>query len=176
MILREEFMTSDILKEVRFFKGLSDEELDRVVDVCTKEEFREGDTIFGEGGATEELFILTKGKASVIANVPGYAEAHEVATIEEGESFGEVSFMDGKPRSATIKCLTDAAVLRLKKSDFYKLVEEHQRIGIVIMVNMIKILCERLRETDRELTDGFKEIKDQDLKSRITSFYSRLRR
>ena len=166
----------ELIAQAPLFKGLTEKELNHLIETGAEQDFKQGEIVFDKNTATSEMFVLLEGKVSVIVQLPGYAEAIEVATIGKGETFGEVSFMDGKPRSATIKSLTDTKVLRIGRGDFNALVEKDPRIGIIVMNNMINILCERLRETDKDLTSNIKNVKDQHLKSRIHTFYSRFRR
>lgn len=82
--------------------------------------FEPGDVIFHEGDIGDYLYIIVKGKAEVFQSRQE-KEMH-IATLSEGEFFGEMSLLNEKRRNATVKCSAACDVLAIKKSDFGALI------------------------------------------------------
>jgi len=168
-------MKRDIIKDSPIFKGLSDVEMAMFDNICTEKDYETGERILDRGSQTRELCIMSEGTADVYIKLPLYAEALSVYTLKKGEFFGEMSFMDGLSRSASIKSSSKSKVIIIQKEDFDCLIEENNHIGLIIMKNMALILCDRLRKTDDELTSTFKRQKDAKIHSRLRRHHSRLR-
>lgn len=81
--------------------------------------YNSGDTIFEEGDAASELYLLLKGMVQVVKN------QRPVANIQEGQIFGEMAIFENKPRSATIKALNNVQVLALTKDNFKMIFQLH---------------------------------------------------
>ncbi|MCA1989944.1 MAG: cyclic nucleotide-binding domain-containing protein [Desulfarculus sp.] len=110
-----------------------------------------GETIFNEGDASEDLYILVSGVVGV------YKGQHKVAQIDQaGSVFGEMSFLLGQTRSATLRCQSAVEALCIPRdqvggllSNFPKAAEE-----------MARLLARRL-DTATQVVHGLKEFCDQ---------------
>ena len=69
------------------------------------------------------LFLLTKGKVKVVLYGPSGREVI-LSMLKDGEFFGEMSLLDGEPRSATVKAETDLRVLVINRLHFWELLRE----------------------------------------------------
>jgi CRP-like cAMP-binding protein len=74
--------------------------------------FEDGDTIFREGEESSEMFVLRSGKVEILKDV----DKHQVrlAILERGSFFGEMSLLEGLPRSATARAIGRATLLVLR--------------------------------------------------------------
>jgi len=110
--------------------------------------YRRGDTLFHQGDEAGAVLVLTAGhvKAAQVT-----AEGREVilAFPGPGELLGELSALDGLPRSGTVRALEDVEALAIPGSAFRDLLEHRPRIGLVLLRSM----SARLRETDRQRVD-----------------------
>jgi len=78
--------------------------------------YETGENIFQEGDVGDYLYIVVKGEVDVIRKSDH--EEKTVATLKEGEYFGEMALLNEKQRNATVRCKTPVDVLALKKQDF----------------------------------------------------------
>lgn len=93
-----------------------------------------GATMAREGDTGEELCVILEGEARVrIHN-------HVVATLSTGDFFGEMSLLDGEPRSAAVAASTDSVVLVLKRGDFLELLAEDPEMSRVILQQLSRRL------------------------------------
>lgn len=106
-------------------------------------QFSAGQVVVTAGDADEAFYIVTAGSVDVV--VPGTGET--LTTIPEGSVFGEISFFDGQPRSASIRASTDGSAIRLTRDGFERLSGWDPVLGRQILMDLGKILALRLRWT-----------------------------
>lgn len=82
--------------------------------------YEKGETIFRKGDIGDFLYIIISGKVQVLKEVNGQLQA--IATIGEGEYFGEMALLNEKQRNATIRCLEPTKLIAMKKQDFQILI------------------------------------------------------
>lgn len=78
-----------------------------------------GDVLIREGEKSNQLYWLMQGRLGVFKKVQNH-EA-QVNTIEAGELVGELSFLDQKPRSATIRALSECQLVVLEYAEFQEM-------------------------------------------------------
>ena len=81
-------------------------------------DYKDGDNIFEENSIGKEMYIILTGKVKVTKE-RGDVET-TLATLEEGDFFGEMSLFDNNPRSATVKALGDIKLLEINQKNFLK--------------------------------------------------------
>lgn len=74
--------------------------------------FADGEIIFTEGDSSSEMFVVRSGKVEILKNVGGHAM--QLATLDRGSFFGEMSLLEGLPRSATAKAVGKVQLLVLR--------------------------------------------------------------
>jgi CRP-like cAMP-binding protein len=87
----------------------------------------------------EAMFVVLGGTARVTRR------GRRVGVVLPGDFFGELSVIDGGPRSATVAADTDLTVLRLSRPTLRRLIEQDPSISIPILVGMVA----RLRQISR---------------------------
>ena len=104
--------------------------------------YRKGEILFREGDLPSEVFLITEGKVAILkGNV-------KLATLGSGEFLGEMSVLDGRPRSATAKAEEETKVLALDREELLRKMEEDPLIGALITT-----LIRRLRDADQKLAE-----------------------
>jgi len=125
-----------ILRDMQFFSDLNDEELKVIAGIVKKKDFKLGDTIFKESEDGQSLYILKKGEVKACKTAPD-GELFTLTIMKDGDIFGEMSFLDGRPRSATIVAISDLETYVMEKSDFEKIVDEHPRVIYKLLRNIV---------------------------------------
>jgi PAS domain S-box-containing protein len=113
--------------------------------------FEVGETLFLEGDRSQDLYILLEGKAGVLKGTKTIAEISD-----KGSVFGEMSFLLGENRTATVKALTDLKVIKIPKEEIPHLLNEFPDI----VAEFARYLAKRLHETS-QIVYGLKEFCDQ---------------
>ncbi len=112
---------------------------DRVATVAA------GDYIFREGDLGTEMYILRSGQVEILRNIGG--EPRQLALLDRGDFFGEMSLLEELPRTASARAVTEVAVLVIDGSTFDRMLHGNPEIA----VRMMRKLSRRLRQTDQLL-------------------------
>src|SRR5262245_59046792 len=99
----------NLLKRIALFRTLTDSELRKISEVAGTRKCRRGETIIEEGARNGCIFAVLKGELKVTHLVRG--RRRELGTFRVGDHFGELAFIDNKPRSATIYSATSSELL-----------------------------------------------------------------
>jgi cAMP-dependent protein kinase regulator len=97
------------------FEVLSTEERDALVKEMDLESHDEGAVIISEGESGSSMYVIASGEVKVYTRGPGNTGSLYLAKLGEGDFFGEVSVLTGKPRTATITASQRTELLRLDK-------------------------------------------------------------
>ncbi len=97
------------------------------------------------------MFFIAGGEVEVIKQFDN--KKHTIAKLSVGRSVGEMSLIDGAPRSATVKASPDLDLIVLKREDFKKLNEEHPAIANKVLMGMATLLSQSLRDTNNRFTE-----------------------
>jgi hypothetical protein len=113
------------------FEGLSAEELMAVMRGLNLLTFEAGDILVAEGAPGDSMFILTDGIVKAFVRNP---KGHymKVKDLMEGDFFGEISVLTGKPRTATITAATHVEVLELGKPTLDSITKQYPRVREVL--------------------------------------------
>ncbi|MDP1758624.1 MAG: Crp/Fnr family transcriptional regulator, partial [Thermodesulfovibrionales bacterium] len=132
-----------LLKELPVFKSLSDNYLSRIAKDFIVFQVKKGETVFYQSDSSTDLYIILDGavRASLL-NQDG--QELVLATFDKGDFFGEMSLLDGKPRSATMIAAEDSILGMLKREKFLSAVKNDPMIAI----DLISALVQRLRMAD----------------------------
>lgn len=136
--------TIDILKKSIFFSGLEDSELREFSERLREKKVKKNVFVIKENERTNEMYLIKEGKVNVMANNPEGKELI-LATMQEGDIFGELSLLDDGPRSANIVTQVDCVLLVVYRQDFFELLNRYPKVANQV----IKFLCQRLRLTNR---------------------------
>jgi CRP-like cAMP-binding protein len=124
-------------------------------------DYKDGSIIFEENSIGKEMYIIISGKVKIIKE-KGTVETI-LATLEEGEFFGEMSLFDNNPRSATVKAIGNVKLLEINQKNFLKKISEDPSLVFRILEKM----SQRIRITDEVILNHVAEIKDLDKDSHI---------
>ena len=124
---------------VPIFVDLSGRHLRRVADLAEEVPYPAGAKVVEEGLPGEALFVILEGEARVTRNKKG------IAKLRPGDVFGEISVLDGGPRTATVVAQTPLLLLRLFRRDLTKLMQKEPQIA----ARLLRELARRLRRSER---------------------------
>ena len=148
---------SDFLKSIEFFQDLDDREIRLLNDVCRLETYATGSVVIAEGSRRDNFYIIQEGLVSVFKHYH-QPERSLLAELGRGDLFGELSFIDDQPRSATVVTKAASRMLAIHKKDFMRLMESNLSIAYAVMrstAKMIRIFNDNyvsiLKSRNREL-------------------------
>jgi len=127
------------LARVPLFSGCTDEELARIAQISEIVESPAGTILTEIGAPGNSFFFIIDGRVSVQTPI-GSGDL-----LRPGDFFGEMSLLDGEPRSATITATTDVRLLIVERSQFWRLLEEAPDLVRRILV----VLSRRVRRLEQ---------------------------
>ncbi len=133
------------LEQCLLLQSLSTDQLEIVVERLQFEDFEKGSEILTEGLSYHGLWILLDGRCEVVR---GTTRPSQLAILEPGAVFGEMSFLTGQPHSATVRALSAVKTARMMKSSFVELEATRPAIAERIMTCVAKVMADRLRKMD----------------------------
>jgi CRP-like cAMP-binding protein/membrane protease YdiL (CAAX protease family) len=149
------------------FKGLSDKQLEEVIQVLVEVHVKSGEIIALEGEPASELYFITSGTAEVFMKEPELDYEHRLSMLSTGDSIGEMAVLDCKPRSASVRAVSDCSLLMLKNDKLQSLSAAEESAYSKIKSNLSCEMSERLRQTN-EMTVRSLRIQLAEEKSRVS--------
>lgn len=137
----------NVFKNVPLFTGLSPDALTLLHDRSTMTDYAGGAVIVAEGECDDRIFVMVSGWVRVCMNL-GTPRETELATLSDGEFFGEMSILDTLPRSASVQAVIDSRILSLRALAFWELHDDTPREYGVVILNIARDLSRRLRHLD----------------------------
>jgi len=142
------------IEELSLFKGLSGDELKAIAEIVTSDIFPAGHQIFEESEVTCPcIYIIRKGKVDVQKrNKDG--DLLTLSVQRDGSFFGELSFIDNKPHSATLTTAAEeSVVLKIDRSDFDKFIQRYPAAGYKVLMNIVQDISQLVRRMNTQYVD-----------------------
>jgi CRP/FNR family cyclic AMP-dependent transcriptional regulator len=153
--------TVEFLKKVAAFSGVSEQGLELLSRICRPVEMKAGDVIIKEGDEGDCVYIIEQGQVEITMSItlgPRLWEEEASAMdkvlvkLGSGAMFGEMAFIfKSDKRSATIVALSEGKLLSITSGDFQRFSEEDLKSAHRILLNIAKIIAERLRKTNQDV-------------------------
>lgn len=148
-ITRERLIT--FLLETPMFEKLIPSELMEIIHIVEVHQYQAGDVVFNEGDAGDAWYVLHRGAVEVLKH--GATGEKKITELGPQACFGEISILDGSPRSATIRASKDSVVLRIPRDAFGDLLDDDHLVAYKLLYQMAILLAERQRTTTLRLSE-----------------------
>ncbi len=139
--------------KIRLFReqGLSRRELMTLATFSHEKRFAAGASLFQEGDEGAEMYIILEGRAMISKFIPGAGE-EALAILERGDFFGEMSLIDGEPRSADAKAHAGPlTVLALDQGTVRQVLAMDPHAALEFLQLLCRLVANRLREIDEKV-------------------------
>lgn len=136
---KEQQMREKALTQAPLFADLPKRHLRSIVRVTGVSAHPEGATIVKEGSPGQTFHVILEGQAKVVRR------GRTIARMKAGDFFGEISLLDGGPRSASVIAETPMRSLTLASRDFLDILDTQP----VVALRVVRDLAQRLRESER---------------------------
>ena len=136
------------LSRVPLFGRLSPEEIQALARRVRFRSFRAGEIIFHRHDPGSTFYVIMRGVVKIFLSSE---EGQEVVLIilKEGEFMGELSLIDGEPRSASAMALEDTETLTIDRESLHDFISEHPRAAL----NVFAVIVSRFRRADGIIAD-----------------------
>lgn len=144
--LSEFDITAEFLKSVTFFRSLDERERSDLSKILERKTFSEGALIFRYGDVGREFYVIESGSVELsVRDTTG--DKIVLATIGTGEVFGELSVLDGGPRSAAATVVSDVVLWSLSRNRLTEFLTAHPGASL----DLLAVMAARIRDTDQLL-------------------------
>jgi CRP-like cAMP-binding protein len=140
----------DNLKEINFFNDFDDKEIKETLYYCKDVTYGKNQILIREGKDKSSLNIIYSGQVKVVKAVTE-SSAKTIAVLEDGDIFGEMSFFDDLPPSASIIAVQDSRILEIDKIAFSKIMEKDKNLAMKIMTRILKVFGTRIRHLNEQI-------------------------
>ena len=135
----------DEISTPAILKDLNDNQLKILLKYLEYREFKMGEMVFAQGDPGDCIYLIVTGRADVILNVADMPLGKRLQRLEPGTIFGEMALLDGQPRSANVVATDNLRCQALTIEKFRKLIAEQPAISMQIMINIARIVADRMR-------------------------------
>jgi CRP-like cAMP-binding protein len=139
-------MTATILKQVPFFSGLNNAELNKVLSIAGVKKYASGQMVFAKADLGNNFFVVKSGRIKIFTTV-GAGKKKTFAFLQKGNFFGEMSLLGGKTRSASAQAVEDSELFVIPKKSFTRLILDNPDFTL----KLLHTLVERLHKCNTEI-------------------------
>ena len=155
----------DMLSRHFLLGQLPEDLLDDLLGHAQYRRYSRGETLFIKGDPGDALLAVILGKVR-ISTLSAKGQEVVLNMLGPGDIFGEIAFLDGKPRTADATVVEDSGLITLERRSFLPYLEENPKVAI----KLLGVLCERLRW----VSDSFEDIVFLELPTRLAKRLLRL--
>jgi len=137
----------ETLRRVPLFEGLQPKQLKSLARWTTTRTYQPGQVVVNEGQIGMGLYCIQSGSVKITKRSAN--DEREIRSMGAGESFGEISLLDDKPRSATVTAVEPTTAVLLDKSQFIAELKTYPEIALSIL----PVLVGWLRDADAKIAD-----------------------
>jgi len=139
---------SKILSSLNIFYGLREEILNKISSKIRMKKYDRGDIIFNQGDRTEFLYIIKSGEVTVYNPIKGNTK-RDMAILGKGDILGEMGVISDTSYSLSAGVNEKSELYMITKKDFLNMLRTYPELSI----NLEKILCKRINETNIRLLE-----------------------
>ncbi len=156
----------NVLNQIPFFASLNETNKKMLYENAKCQLYDEGSTIIEKGQSGQSMFVVIDGLLGVYIDYEHRGNASKVASLSDGQCFGEMSLLTGEPRSATIRSLTDSILYEIDSEALAPILKENPQVAMQIS----EIMAERVLQNQQLLH----ELSENDLAHRKESFAAKM--
>ncbi len=139
-------------KQIEIFKGFSDYELEKFAEVVSEVKIKKGEILFKEDEPGDSLYIIQSGSMTIFKTIDKEKGIEKsLSILVSGDCVGEMSLLDGTPRTASVRADEDTTLLKISRNEFNILIAKYPQAGTRLMRAFTKIISQRLSQTNQEL-------------------------
>ncbi|PPR78433.1 MAG: Cyclic AMP receptor protein [Alphaproteobacteria bacterium MarineAlpha2_Bin1] len=137
-----------LLSKVNLLKNINDDDLNNLSDSGAILTYNLGEQIIDRNSDNKDVFFVISGSVRVV-NYSNSGREIAFAKFSEGDFFGEISAIDGKPRSANVVAIENCTLISVKRDSFINLLNSNSKISFLILkrfTDIIRISDERIMD------------------------------
>jgi len=166
-------MTREDLSKIPIFEKLTEADGEVLLSLWKERNLKEGQALFRKGDRGDSMFLIEEGSLEITVPVEaqqkfvmfkGTEKEMRISVLGQAEFVGELSLLDGLPRTATARALEDSQLLEMKRDDFVRFLLERPAVAI----SMVSEIGKRLRSTNELVTSLASKNVNEELEDRLS--------
>jgi len=150
---------------------LDSSDIEKITDVCEEVAVNEGEDLILKGDRSRDLYIVKSGSFKVYDDTLDEKFVH--AILDKGSIFGEMSFIDGVKRSASVQALENGVLLRMGKDEFNDLLAKAPDTAMLLIFTLARVVTRRLRDVNIALRNM--SVSERDMDSALRDLINQMR-
>ncbi len=140
----------EMIGHSKFFSDFTREDVEQLAGFMQVYRADSAEAIIREGEVDDYLILIVDGRVE-ISKADSHGELRPMTIVGPGATLGEMSMIDGEPRSATCVALEPTTFAVLSRSSMVKIIIEEPALGSKILIKLVTLLSQRLRATSSNL-------------------------
>lgn len=154
-----------MLENVSLFADVPRHFLTELEKMSVLRKYAKNTVLVTEGDESTHMYVIRKGTVSCFLNDDEGRQVN-LNYLHEGEYFGELALIDGKPRSASVMTITDCEIVLVSRASVQDLIRKHPEFALLLLTEVTRRV--------RELTDSVKDMALLDVYGRVSAALEKL--
>lgn len=142
----------DMIAETQLFADFDWKDIEALAGYVQCYQVAAGTVVFNEGDPGNYTCLLVKGEVEILKN-DHEGTLRRIVLVNRGKTIGEMSIVDGEPRSATCVASQDSVLLLLTKENYLRIIKERPVLAVHILSKLAKLMSQRLRSASGQLVE-----------------------
>ena len=147
----------DVFKKSYLVHGLSDESVQEIYGLGKYAVHAAREDLIRTGDKSSDLIAILDGRVNVLTPT-----GEKITELGPGNVLGEIALIDNQPRSASAVCIGRVQACHIPAAELRKLMGAKRDIGFVVLTNLAKVMCMRLRNTGLRLDNLSNQLASKD--------------
>lgn len=155
----QEILSTQAQQVVRtnpLFSNLTEDQMGELLDMMYEEKVSVGVNIVQEGEPGDTLYVIRSGRAEVLKK-DEHGEFHHIAVLKAGDVIGEISLIDDRPRSATVRAVENTQLICLPVADLKAKSQPEVSLENILKVNFAKTMSQNIRKLNSRTVNKLKD-------------------
>lgn len=145
-----------LIRNNPLFSNLTEDQMGELLDMMYEEKVSVGVNIVQEGEPGDTLYIIRSGRAEVLKE-DDHGDFHHIAMLKTGDVIGEMSLIDDRPRSATVRAVENTQLIALAVSDLKAKSQPEVSLENILKVNFAKSMSQNIRKLNSRTVNKLKD-------------------
>ena len=137
-----------ILKEIELFKGIDNEVMNEIADICSEKSYANGTVLFEKNEEANRLYILVEGTVKLRIKNGGTIT---YSLSDQGDIFGWSCMVESGHYTASGVCATDLKTLEIRREALDNIFNAHPHAGIKILKRLAGVFSKRISNSYQDL-------------------------
>jgi aspartate ammonia-lyase len=142
----------NFLKRIELFKGLTETQLDTIIEKLKAEKHKTGTMIFNQNNIRQNLYIIVDGEIELFRRTP-YGGEKRLSVFGKHDFLGEGALMDDSPHSTSARTTAETTTLALSREKFKKLLAEHSSVALDILSKIARVISRRISSANTKVVN-----------------------